>query len=559
MRVPELAGALQPRHGARLVVWAAVAAAITAAPAQADYANRIGVMLGGGAYKLAGGGSDHTKIGPWGTVGLRYGWTRRWDIESSYRYGFNWDDTQSFRTRTTGFEIGALFNGRPDGRWTWQAFGGSGVLWWNVMDFRARSGGTIAPASGPLDSAPTASGFREDGNAARLLDSNFKVFTGLGVETAVFSSLTFRIGVRVDYLIRQTTDNTGASDTTGVVNDPARVARAKARVDANDLVGSAFGALTWWFGGRDRDDDGIMDKNDACPDEAEDKDGFQDEDGCPDLDNDNDGVADATDKCPNEAEDKDGFEDDDGCPDPDNDKDGVLDGVDRCPLEAEDADQFEDEDGCPDADNDGDGVLDGADQCPDTPPATRVDGSGCPLAKTEQERQLLDTGMIRLSGVKFDSGKAEIKPEFGARLDSVAAVLKQWPILKVEIAGHTDSRGGDAMNQRLSERRAQAVVDYLKAKDPALDATKFSVRGFGESVPIADNATAEGQALNRRVEFKVLNRDELDAEIKRRTSTPSPAVPPAPQAGEAVPTPAPPAEPPPSPAPADSVPKPSAG
>ena len=98
----------------------------------------------------------------------------------------------------------------------------------------------------------------------------------------------------------------------------------------------------------DRDGDGILDDVDKCPDEPEDKDGFEDEDGCPDPDNDKDGILDVDDLCPNEPEDKDGFEDEDGCPDPDNDKDGILDVDDKCPNEPETYNGFEDEDGCPD-------------------------------------------------------------------------------------------------------------------------------------------------------------------------------------------------------------------
>ncbi len=144
----------------------------------------------------------------------------------------------------------------------------------------------------------------------------------------------------------------------------------------------------------DPDDDGILSADDACPSDAEDMDGFQDEDGCPEADNDNDGKLDADDaQCPNDPEDFDQFQDEDGCPDPDNDGDSILDGDDKCPIEAgvaaeggcpskdmdkdgipdandlcpedvEDKDQFEDDDGCPDPDNDRDGVLDTDDLCP---------------------------------------------------------------------------------------------------------------------------------------------------------------------------------------------------
>jgi PEGA domain-containing protein len=102
------------------------------------------------------------------------------------------------------------------------------------------------------------------------------------------------------------------------------------------------------FAANDRDRDGISDANDRCPDEPEDRDGFQDADGCPDPDNDADGVADVTDKCPNEPEDRDGFQDDDGCPDPDNDQDGVPDTADKCPNAQETRNGFQDDDGCPD-------------------------------------------------------------------------------------------------------------------------------------------------------------------------------------------------------------------
>jgi hypothetical protein len=130
----------------------------------------------------------------------------------------------------------------------------------------------------------------------------------------------------------------------------------------------------------DRDADGILDTRDNCPDQPEDRDRFEDEDGCPDPDDDQDGVLDRADGCPRDAEDRDHFQDEDGCPDPDNDADGILDRVDACPLAAEDADHFSDEDGCPDPDNDHDQVLDGQDQCPLQPEDldSFQDADGCP-------------------------------------------------------------------------------------------------------------------------------------------------------------------------------------
>jgi outer membrane protein OmpA-like peptidoglycan-associated protein len=165
----------------------------------------------------------------------------------------------------------------------------------------------------------------------------------------------------------------------------------------------------------DEDHDGVPDDRDRCLGQPEDRDGFKDDDGCPDPDNDGDSILDKDDKCPNEPEDFDQFEDDDGCPDPDNDKDGIddlhdacpndpedhkppkpndgcplsktdtdgdgiTDDKDKCPTEPEDKDGFQDEDGCPDPDNDNDGIPDNFDQCPNDPEDQDgfEDDDGCP-------------------------------------------------------------------------------------------------------------------------------------------------------------------------------------
>ena len=144
----------------------------------------------------------------------------------------------------------------------------------------------------------------------------------------------------------------------------------------------AFAAVTLEPGAlpADQDADRIDDKADRCPTEAEDLDGFEDHDGCPELDDDQDGVPDAADRCPRTAEDKDGTDDQDGCPEPDDDRDGVPDVIDRCPKEIEDIDGFEDKDGCPEPDNDGDGIKDVDDVCPLSPENRNSfeDNDGCP-------------------------------------------------------------------------------------------------------------------------------------------------------------------------------------
>ncbi len=123
----------------------------------------------------------------------------------------------------------------------------------------------------------------------------------------------------------------------------------------------------------DRDGDGIPDHSDACPDEPEDFDGFEDEDGCPEPDNDRDGVPDAQDRCPNVP----GPASNQGCPSEDRDGDGIPDHLDRCPDDAEDVDGYMDEDGCPDPDNDGDGLVDSVDRCPNE--AGPLENQGCPV------------------------------------------------------------------------------------------------------------------------------------------------------------------------------------
>ncbi|HRE91986.1 MAG TPA: OmpA family protein [Myxococcota bacterium] len=290
---------------------------------------------------------------------------------------------------------------------------------------------------------------------------------------------------------------------------------------------------------RDRDGDGLLDEVDRCPDEPEDKDGFGDEDGCPDPDNDLDGILDAADRCPGEREDQDGFEDADGCPDPDNDKDGIADLVDgprdtsgfgACRDQAEDKDGFEDQEGCPDLDNDKDGVADLADGAPDESGFGRCrdeaetfnaweDDDGCPDIKP---KAVLTESAIRiLERVYFDFDKATLQDRSYPVLDAVAALLVENPGLTlVRVEGHTDEVGTRRYNLDLSLRRAKAVVKYLRTKGIA--ASRLIARGYGFDYPLQSNTTQEGRDLNRRVEFNIL---EIDAKpIKNPVLRSSPAV-----------------------------------
>ena len=302
----------------------------------------------------------------------------------------------------------------------------------------------------------------------------------------------------------------------------------------------------------DRDGDGIADSADKCPDQAEDKDGYADNDGCPDADNDEDGIPDASDQCPDEAETKNGYKDDDGCPDTvaDTDGDGIPDDRDECPKEAEDKDGFEDEDGCPDPDNDGDGVTDAADQCPLE--AGPVENHGCPDTDRDgdtvvdrldncpdeagdpanqgcKKKQLVvlhSTNLQILDKVFFARNRSAIKSRSHALLDNIAQVMNNHPeIKKVSVEGYTDSRGTLEYNLELSQHRADAVVGYLVGH--GVDASRLQAVGKGEADPVADNKTAKGRAANRRVEFKIVDPAPVESGTAPATQPSAPATPPA--------------------------------
>lgn len=256
----------------------------------------------------------------------------------------------------------------------------------------------------------------------------------------------------------------------------------------------------------DLDHDGIKNKYDDCPEDPEDYDHFEDDDGCPELDNDKDGIKDKKDECPDEPEDKDGFEDTDGCPEPDNDEDGIKDKRDRCPDNAEDFDGFDDDDGCPDKDNDDDGVSDKHDKCPDEPETLNgyLDGDGCPDELPKAVRKF--SGAIR--GITFETNKAIIRPASYPTLYEAIAVFIQYPELRFEVQGHTDNVGDDDFNLDLSQRRANAVMIWFLQN--GLPPDRMRAVGYGETVPIADNISDAGRAQNRRVEFRLLNGVEAD-------------------------------------------------
>jgi outer membrane protein OmpA-like peptidoglycan-associated protein len=238
----------------------------------------------------------------------------------------------------------------------------------------------------------------------------------------------------------------------------------------------------------DSDGDGFVDANDACPSTP----GVA-PNGCPapapEPDSDGDGFVDSQDTCPQEP----GIAPD-GCPEKDRDGDGFLDSQDQCPDTPGVA-----PDGCPPPDADKDGIIDMNDQCINVPETKNgyQDADGCADEVPKAVQKF--TGVIQ--GIFFDVDKDTIKSTSRKTLDAAVLVLKDFPDVRVEISGHTDNTGDRDHNLDLSRRRAEAVKKYLV--DKGIKDSQISTRGVGPDEPIADNATKDGKAKNRRIEFKL--------------------------------------------------------
>jgi outer membrane protein OmpA-like peptidoglycan-associated protein len=260
------------------------------------------------------------------------------------------------------------------------------------------------------------------------------------------------------------------------------------------------------FGGTDTDGDGVYDKHDTCPEVPgleefngcpdSDGDGIQDSedtcpllagsleyDGCPDSDG--DGVSDNKDACPNNA----GLASLDGCPD--SDEDGIADSNDNCPNVAGPRANR----GCPWPDSDGDSVLDKDDDCPSE--AGSVANNGCPEIYPSDEALAQLVEYSRTINFAFDSAKfTDGTPPV---LDAIVEILMAYPKANFSVEGHCDSKGSKKVNQKISDKRANAVVDYLT--NSGIAESRLDSKGFGESSPIDTNDTRAGRANNRRVEI----------------------------------------------------------
>ncbi|MGL6128355.1 hypothetical protein BBI01_16820 [Chryseobacterium artocarpi] len=303
----------------------------------------------------------------------------------------------------------------------------------------------------------------KDGNEAGKAN-HFAVSTGAGANFWVTKN--FGLGIQGDYV-------TTPGDHSSVAN-----------------FWQASASILFRFGNRDRDKDGILDKDDLCPDTP----GLPEFQGCPDTDG--DGVPDKDDQCPDVA----GPVENNGCPWPDTDGDGVIDKDDACPTVAGPAEN----NGCPWPDTDGDGILDKDDACPTVPGLPEY--NGCPKPKDVIAKEA--TGALK--DILFNFNKATIRPESNGKLDQAASIIKQSNDGTFLVTGHTDAKGAAAYNLKLSRERAAAVVAALETR--GVSGTQLKSTGVGSrDAQVSAKASDADRIVDRKVVVEAVNGAAWDA------------------------------------------------
>ncbi|APR76225.1 outer membrane protein OmpA [Minicystis rosea] len=351
------------------------------------------------------------------------------------------------------------------------------------------------------DAQATSDALRRTANVEVLLDARYRVIDDLELALGAGPGLTAGVGTpdfRGVFMIAYTPEQKkvvtpGDRDGDGILDNVDACPDLKG-IPSEDPKKNGCPPPA-----EDRDGDGILDKDDACPDVK----GIPSDDpkkhGCPPppLDTDGDGIPDTADACPLVKGPSDPDPKKNGCPDTDGD--GIIDAEDACRDVKGPPNPDPKKNGCPDTD--GDGIVDPLDACPTEagPPDPNPKKNGCPVVHvTEGE-------IVILEQVQFDTGKSTIKPISNELLDKVAAVFKAHAeIIKVEVQGHTDNKGIKFANKQLSQARADAVLKALVKR--GIEKKRLVAKGYGQDVPIADNANEAGRQENRRVQFKIVEK-----------------------------------------------------
>lgn len=409
-----------------------------------DIQGRLGVGAGGGFMKLIGGDQDYSNVDQHGYLRVVRGLSRNVALELTLKYGWIRPGVDDLTE-----EAGLTFDAEaPFYTVIWQPE--AGLLYRFAPDnrfcpflgfavggtaWRTRNLAGFADIGLDPSDGPVLTGLDDDGERQPLSQTDFTAAVSAGADWFLSESLALNTGARYHMMPVNELDNVGLS----AFAEPGPV-------DANTGMLEFFAGLTVFFGRPGA----------AAPPVA------------PPVAPEQPPVA------------------------LDSDGDGIPDPQDRCPGEPETPNGIQDEDGCPELDGDGDGVLDFADACPGTPAGVAVGPDGCPLAEEIRASLVLE-------GVTFVTASAELTPQAHEVLTGVAASLKAYPEVRVEVQGHTDAIGSAVANRALSQARAESVRAFLIESGIAAD--RIAAVGYGEDYPVAPNDTEEGRARNRRVEL----------------------------------------------------------
>ncbi|PJA30152.1 MAG: hypothetical protein CO189_00670 [candidate division Zixibacteria bacterium CG_4_9_14_3_um_filter_46_8] len=461
-----------------------------------DYAGVKGIGIGGGLWAPIMKGSDLTRepfaTGYHGGLNFKLGLSSNFALNLGGAYAQTYDDITtaddaSFKflkkdnstTKVTGIfsELTAQYYFLPESGVRPYVLGGAGANFWK--------------------SEPS----QVSGTSTNIADLVVKA--GAGAEFALGENAGLDLGVKFNFLPAYiSTPSEWTSDD-----------KKSSNRDFQAYIEPRLGFNYYFGGGKDTDKDGVKDDFDQCPDTP--NGAMVDANGCP-LDEDGDGVYDGLDQCPQTP--RGAKVDVNGCP-MDSDKDGIFDGIDQCastptgvPVDSKGCPLDADKDGVPDhkdkcantptgakvdangcpTDADADGVYDGIDRCPDTPAGSKVDTYGCPLAKPIKEVEILR--------IQYTKGSFDPDALARAYLDELAKRMEAYPEVKIEVGGYTDALGSTKFNQTLSEKRANAVKEYLVNKGVA--AIRLIAKGYGENNFVVPDKNSPD---NRRVEIKPIN------------------------------------------------------